>query len=344
MPLSGVIARPEAAVADLLFWSTTRSPIGCLIASDILPDDDLAEVLAVETDLGGTTLTFVNAYIPYPRNYAPDFNALLEDHGDKMVLGDFNAHHPSWISRTGDDRAAANREAFNGAVSSSQLAVAYQDLPTRLPSQGQPSSQHITLLNGHLLPDVTWSTLTILGSDHLPLQSRPTLTAESMFLYELPQRWLGGIHCRDREDICRYASTNLLLCWGKVFRWILSNAGRHHIPCGYVRDYAALSPKLCDPSSRRETSTALMTLSTLPSSCWTGTSSGKDQWTSLLEYSNRATNPKSARGRVPHQTYQSPLKVKPNPIWSCWACSSQQDQAITRLMRDLHRHHRVDPS
>ena len=169
----------------------------------------------------GTTLTFVNVYIPpassYPRNYAPDFDALLEDRGDQMVLGDFNAHHPSWFSRTGDDRAAARGEALDEAVNSSQLAVANQDLPTRLLSQGQPSSPDITLLSGHLflLPDVTWSTLTTMGSDHLPLQSRPALTAESTFSHELQHNRLGGIHSRNREEICRYSSTNLLLCWGK---------------------------------------------------------------------------------------------------------------------------------
>ena len=40
-----------------------------------LPDDDTAEVQAVETKLGGTTLTIINVYIhsafSYPRNYAP---------------------------------------------------------------------------------------------------------------------------------------------------------------------------------------------------------------------------------------------------------------------------------
>ena len=67
--------------------------------SGILPDDDMAKVQTVETFLGGTTLTFVNVHIPpassWPRNYAPDFDALLENRGDQMVLGDFNTHHPS---------------------------------------------------------------------------------------------------------------------------------------------------------------------------------------------------------------------------------------------------------
>ena len=58
-------------------------------------------------------------YIPpassWPKDYAPDFASLLMDRGDQMVLGDFKAHHPSWYSRTGDDRAAAReRNAWFG--------------------------------------------------------------------------------------------------------------------------------------------------------------------------------------------------------------------------------------
>ena len=106
MPLSGVIAQPEAAVTLVHHSVPYRVPY-----SDILPDDDTAEVLAVETILRGTTLTFVNVYIlpasSCPRNCAIDFDALLEDRGDQMVLGDFNTHHPSRFSRTRDDRAVA---------------------------------------------------------------------------------------------------------------------------------------------------------------------------------------------------------------------------------------------
>ena len=107
--------------------------------SGILPDDDTTEVLAVETDFGGTTLTFVNVYIPPEssclRNYAPDSDALLEDRGVQMELGDFNVHHFSWFFRTGDDRAAARGEALDEAVNSSQLAVANQ---TKISLLGSP--------------------------------------------------------------------------------------------------------------------------------------------------------------------------------------------------------------
>ena len=49
----------------------------------------------------------------YPPGFLlpPHFDALLMDRKDQMVLGDFNSHHPSWFSRTGDDRAAARGEA-----------------------------------------------------------------------------------------------------------------------------------------------------------------------------------------------------------------------------------------
>ena len=46
----------------------------------------------------------------------------------------------------------------------------------------------------------------------------------------------------------RDPSTNLMLCWGKKgFRQILGGAGRHHIPCGYVRDYSGPLPEVVRP-------------------------------------------------------------------------------------------------
>ena len=44
-------------------------------------------------------------------------------------------------------------------------------------------------------------------------------------------------------------------------------------PAALLGTISALFPKLCHPSSLRETSATLTTISTLPSSCWTGTSS-----------------------------------------------------------------------
>ena len=77
----------------------------------------------------------------------------------QMVFGDFNAHYPSWFSRTGDDRAAASGEALDGAINSSQLAVANHDLPTYLPSRYHTSERTSSLCNMvHLYH--TWDLIT----------------------------------------------------------------------------------------------------------------------------------------------------------------------------------------
>ena len=216
---------------------------------------------------------------------------------------------------------------------SSQLAVANQYLPTRLPSQGQPSSQDITLMNGHLLSDATWSTHTTLWSNHLPITISLSSHAQSSLRKALSFTNLRKadweIFTADTER--KFADTPLpTTCSAdeNVFRRILGDAGRHHTPCGYVRDYCSPFPKSCDPSSRKKTSAVLTTLSTLPSSCRTGTSSGTSArkrktsgdpcWnpTTALTIPS-ATGPFCAswpaRGRVPHQISQSPLMEKPNP-------------------------------
>ena len=99
----------------------------------------MAEVLAVEADLLGDHTDFYQRV--YPPQPPPDLGTTprqSELHPRPsgrpwIVFGAFNAHLPSWFSRTGDDRATTRGEAFDGAINSSLLAVANQDLPTHLP-------------------------------------------------------------------------------------------------------------------------------------------------------------------------------------------------------------------
>ena len=88
----------------------------------------------------------------------------------------------------------------------------------------------------------------------------------------------------------------------------------------------------------------------------------QDQWKSLLESSDRATNPKrywsllhklgGKRSNPPSnisiafdgKTYSSPKAIARAFNRQVTACSAQQDQAIRRLMRNLQHHHRVVPS
>ena len=131
---------------------------------------------------------------------------------------------------------------------------------------------------------------------------------------------------------------------------------------------AALSPILCDPSSRKEISAAPLTSSTLPSSCWTMTSSGssarKHKTSGGLSWSPLTAPPIPnatglfcssyvARVRVTTKHHLNHLRGKTHSSSKATAqafnrqftaCSAQHDRALRRLMRDLHRYHSVDRS
>ena len=156
--------------------------------------------------------------------------------------------------------------------------------------------------------------------------SRPTLTAEGSLLQKLLQGWLGGIHSRVREENCWDTFTNLQLCWGKCLPPYLLQRRKTLYHFHYV--IAALSPRLCDPSSRREISTARTFLLALISSYWTGTSSntyarkpktsGDSSWRLPTVPPTQGVTGQSCAnwavgGRVPHRTFQLPSKERHTP-------------------------------
>ncbi|KAF2355408.1 Endonuclease/exonuclease/phosphatase [Trinorchestia longiramus] len=65
-------------------------------------------------------------------------------------MGDFNAHIPAWFSFTNDDRVTARGINIISAIDSSPLCLLNQDSPTRLPSNGNPSSPNLTIASPHL--------------------------------------------------------------------------------------------------------------------------------------------------------------------------------------------------
>ena len=183
--------------------------------------------------------------------------------------------------------------------------------------------------------------------NHLPLQSRPALTAESTFFHELSQDYTT-------ETEIKFADTLLPTSCSAGEK----SSGRSSAmpedttsPVVMAGIIAALFPKLCDLSSRREISAALMTLSTLPSSCWTGTSSGTSARKRKTS-GGPCWNPSialpipSATGLFAFdgKTHSSPKAIARAFNRQFTACSAQQDWAIRRLLRNLHRHHRVDLS
>ena len=163
----------------------------------------------VEVRLGGSLLRIPNVYIPpassCPTGYSPSFDDLRNARGDYLIMGDFNAHHPSWYARTEDDRAAERRESLDAAVLLTELCFLNEDSPTLLPSSGPPSSPDVTMISGHLLLDSTWSNPyhRWVGPPTNLDEASWTLhcTERSTFICELPSRRLGGVREGDRTSV-----------------------------------------------------------------------------------------------------------------------------------------------
>ena len=217
----------------------------------------------------------------------------------------------------------------------------------------------------HLLPDVTWSTLTTFGCDHLTItvslssHAPPSPRKSRSYTNIRKADWEGFTVESER----RFAETLLPTSCSaeeKVFLRILNDAEDTTSPAVMLGITAALSPMLCDPPSRREISDAPMTTSTLPSSCWTWTSSGsfarnrktsggpsrspptapKRYWFLLRKLGGKRSSPplnnSIAFEGKPHSSSKAIAQAFNGQFA---ACSAQHDRALRRLMRDRHRHH-----
>ena len=87
---------------------------------------------------------------------------------DTLILGDFNAHHPSWYSRSTDTRGKRMDDSING----SNYGILNWDSPTRVPPNAEPSSPDVSLASTSLITSCSWQTLSTLSSDHLPILIR----------------------------------------------------------------------------------------------------------------------------------------------------------------------------
>ena len=100
-----------------------------------------------------------------------------------LILGDFNAHHPSWCSQTSDTRAADWGTDIHDSLTNFDLILLNTELPNpppyqRLPLLSWPHNSHPP--HCHRLRVVSLSTLNF---DHLPiqLQSNPSPTGQCFF-------------------------------------------------------------------------------------------------------------------------------------------------------------------
>ena len=144
--------------------------------------DPHLEELTITAELGNTKLIISNVYILPGSSCSNGYHSSIEHllmTPDTLILGDFNAHHPSWCSRSTDTRGRKMADSING----SDYGILNWDSPTRVSPNPVPSSPDVSLASASLITSCSWQTLSTLSSDHLPilirlhedaLQPRPT--------------------------------------------------------------------------------------------------------------------------------------------------------------------------
>jgi hypothetical protein len=151
---------------------------------------------------------------------APNFSTLLDfPKHDTFFFGDLNAHHSSWFSPRDPSDPPGDRLA--SFIEPSDLCILNSDSLTRLPfGNTPPSSPDTSRAPSHLLTSFSWSVLTSLDSDHLPIivsylsDFQPPRLCRSFTNFKLAN-WPGFIILRD----------------------VLNTASKHNIPSGYRKDF-----------------------------------------------------------------------------------------------------------
>ena len=94
--------------------------------------DPHLEELSIKAKLRNTKLIISNVYIHPAGSCSNGYQSAIEHlltTPDTLILGDFNAHHPSWYSRSTDTRGRKMAVLING----SDYGILNLDSPTRVP-------------------------------------------------------------------------------------------------------------------------------------------------------------------------------------------------------------------
>ena len=155
----------------LCFLIHHSTPYTDLDISGIYPNDGHVELLGITILIENNPTNIINIYIPPASSCAPGYSfdifPLLNflDGGDALVLGGVNAHHDSWFSTSNDSRG----DSISASIDTSPFVSLNLDSPTRLPTNGSPSSPDLSLASAHIASSFSWSTSISLNSNHLPI-------------------------------------------------------------------------------------------------------------------------------------------------------------------------------
>ena len=229
-----------------------------LPSDHLFPNDTTTEHLAITAFINQRPLNIFNIYIPptssCPPRFTPQLDPLFQTQGDTLILGDFNAHHPSWYSSTSDSSAASRGEAIHEALMDADLALLNSDLHTRLPTSGNPSSPDLSIATPHIALDSDWSPSTTGNSDHLPIIIQLG-SAFSMECPDPPRRTYTNFRKANWDEFTAHTEERFAAMEPPIscstgeylFRQVLREASNLFIPKGNIPN---MIPNLSDSSKR----------------------------------------------------------------------------------------------
>ena len=94
--------------------------------------DPHLEELTIKADIGNTKLIIFTIYIPPASSCGNVYQSSIEHlltTPDTLIIGDFDAHHPSWYSRSTDTRVIR----MDDSINRSDYGILNYDTPTRVP-------------------------------------------------------------------------------------------------------------------------------------------------------------------------------------------------------------------
>ena len=130
--------------------------------------DEVLETQGIKVKFGNLELKIFNFYLPPKSSCPPDYQETLRSllsHNNALLLGDVNAHDPTWFSTIADTRGSK----LAADIDESEMGIVNENCPTRLPSNQQQTSPDVSLVTKSLLTSCDWSTEIGLRSDHLPI-------------------------------------------------------------------------------------------------------------------------------------------------------------------------------
>ena len=172
-PVSSGTHNTGGGVLTLIHSDLSFSPVS---VSSLSSQDPYSDYTCVKVLLSNhSPLQFLNLYSPPITNTPSDsrtrtfYPDILPNFPDTFILGDFNAHHPTW-DRLIPPNPIGN-DLFRWITSSGLEILNDPTSPTLLHhSTGSRSSPDISLAPASLAPHCEWRTLPGLGSDHLPIE------------------------------------------------------------------------------------------------------------------------------------------------------------------------------